>query len=167
MPFQILESGIFPYDHQFRVAYVFDTPLDSEAQDDAEPDELAEAFDGHYEFYGVLDEDADIAAALPSRSSIELSTYYGSLMHTLLPRYTLPDMENVGAAYSTDYLLTSELALGTKPLPKGKYALAFKITDVFGNVQSSEVFYADWNGQTATYSGVDVLEDTEPEAVAE
>ena len=186
IPFEIIIPELFSLPMQFRAAYVYDVPLSDDIEQEAPPaeeEESAEAdvpaegeesaeepvdpYAGHYEFYGVWDQDSGNSTALPSRNTEELSAYYGYDIQISVPRVSLPDHYDAGTALSKAFKLNADLQLNTVPMPKGDYAMVFKVTDVFGKIVMSDPVYVAWNGKTATYSGVDVVEEEVAEEVAE
>ena len=64
-------------------------------------------------------------------------------------------------------MLDADLSIEEAPLPRGKYAIAFNVTDALGKTQTSDPVYVAWDGQNATYSGVEVLPEAETEADVE
>ncbi len=177
VPFRLIYSDEISLDLYFRMAYVYDVPLDESAleeedewdeedEEDEEAEEDAEAaeetapvdpYAGHYEFYGVWDNDSADSTALPSRNAKELSAYYGYQIQMVLNQATMPALEYAGQSFSKPFALTADIQMGLKTLPKGDYAMVFHVTDVFGNTQVTEPISISWDGKSAIYSGPEVL----------
>ena len=148
----------------FRMAYVYDVPLDeggaAQTQTDAEnTQEEADPFAGHYEFYGVWDEDSADSIALPSRNVREMASCYGYQIQTAMAKTTLPDMDDAGVWLSKQFTLNANVEMSTKVLPRGKYAMVFQVTDVFGKTQMTDPIYISWDGAKVTYSGAEVISE--------
>ena len=128
IPFRLIIPDLFAMPMQFRMAYVYDVPLSPETLAQAAPAEGEEAVDpyaGHYEFYGVWDQDSGNSTALPSRNTEELSAYYGYDIQIAIDRVTLPDHANAGTALSKAFKLNAGIGLQMQTLPKGEYAMVF------------------------------------------
>lgn len=186
IPFQIYDEYMMPYKFNFRMAYIYDVPLDQQpepepaadaensgaaesaeaaADEKPEPDMTDEAaeqeptdpYAGHFELYGVWDGDEASSVSLPSRNTRELTSYFGATINMLRDRVLLPGYEDMGQEVGKPFELNEDCAIEQKPLPKGDYAFAFKVTDVFGKTQISEPIEVSWNGKTAAFVYEDPL----------
>ncbi|MDD3336224.1 MAG: clostripain-related cysteine peptidase [Eubacteriales bacterium] len=166
IPFMVEKADGEQQAKEFRVAYVLDDQPGTSDQDEQTENDTSEEYapwPGHFEFYGVWDSESSSGSSLPSRDTQELSAYYGLKIFTYLSRHSDPGMDAAGEAASKPYTLDASLTMDEKALPKGDYAMMFKVTDVFGAQQWMQPIYVTWNGKQAVYSGVEPL----PEQTAE
>ena len=123
---------------------------DAEAAETAET-ETTDPYAGHYELYGVWDQNSS-SAELPSRNVMSIGDFEGMSMQLTYARVDYPSLEEMETLRSKPILLSENTRFAEALLPKGNYAIAFKVVDVFGKSYLTAPIEANWNGKTVTYS---------------
>ena len=151
-----------------RVGYEYDKPLTSvfdnmyqtasekaqKAAEEAAEEDLAETakdpYAGEYVMYGVWNETAS-NIGMASRDVKDIEELYGKKYTALATGIDPLFGENQGQIALGDIVLSEDLVIEEKPLPKGTYAYQFVITDVFGNQNSTLYMPFEWDGEKVTY----------------
>lgn len=132
-------------------------PSDAEAAENANADTMEEAseedpFAGHYAIYGLWSE--PIASAniqLASRDVVSLDSLYDRSFYTMGTNYSPLDGVEGSLEPLSSFTLTQDMIVEEKPLPSGKYAYQFVITDVFGNQINTMFVPFTWDGKNIEY----------------
>lgn len=151
-----------------RVGYEYDKPLTSvfdnmyqtasekaqkaaeEAAEEALTETAKDPYAGEYVMYGVWNETAS-NIGLASRDVQDIEDLYGQKFAVLATGIDPLFGETQGQIALGDIVLSEDLVIEEKPLPKGTYAYEFVVTDVFGNRSSTVYMTFEWDGEKATY----------------
>ena len=151
-----------------RVGYEYDKPLTSvfdnmyqtasekaqkaaeEAAEEALTETAKDPYAGEYVIYGVWNETVS-NIGLASRDVQDIEDLYGQKFAVLATGIDPLFGETQGQIALGDIVLSEDLVIEEKPLPKGTYAYEFVVTDVFGNRSSTVYMTFEWDGEKATY----------------
>lgn len=163
IPFQAVLPDQAPVPLEFRVGYTFLEEDAEAAEGEGAGDSMEQLPEGTFEFYGVWDQDSADNVELPGRNVNDISAYYGVTIQLMRKRMQLPGYD-LGMNGSKAFTLDSTVTLELQTLPKGQYFILFDVVDVFGIWLQTEAILVDWNGKTASYSGVEIEKETIEEA---
>ncbi|MDD3336355.1 MAG: clostripain-related cysteine peptidase [Eubacteriales bacterium] len=136
--------------YEFRVGYVYSTDAEALAADPNMP------IYGTYTLYGVWNQN-DSSTDLPSRDVWDVSDF-ANMQLCLLRRFVnVYTGSATGNSVEEGFSYPEAPGLSIEMLPAGTYAMAFVVTDVFGNVQRSEPFEIQWDvaNKRVTYDMLD------------
>lgn len=155
IPFSIMTAEDEWTTFYLRTALIFDKPLSESyaptAYSEAAQSEDFDPYAGEYELYGVWDQDSS-SAEMPSRNVISLQDFLGAYAAMVHSRVDYPALTEIEDVLTEPFMLDRNVPFSTTALPKGEYAIAFKVMDVFGATQTTPPIEVSWNGKTATYT---------------